>query len=167
VKDKQNPTQPSLQALLLADHVYKDANSGKFVIAGTFRQLWAHEFPTNYTREVYVYVALSGIRSKTKLLVRFVDLSNLEVLFQSPEVGVDGDDPLATLEFCMALPGLPMPHPGAFAVELAADFQTIGSVRVDSGLLPRQDGQAPGGPGGPKGPSTHPTPPPAGDPDAN
>ena len=32
--------KPLLQALILADHVYQDAQTGKKVIAGTFNQLF-------------------------------------------------------------------------------------------------------------------------------
>src|SRR5437763_7600736 len=32
--------RPVLQAMVLADHVYQDRTSGKYIIAGTFGQVW-------------------------------------------------------------------------------------------------------------------------------
>lgn len=121
---------PTLQALLLADHVYKDANTGKFVIAGTFRNLWAREFPSQFAREVHAFVSLTNLRGKTSIHLRYVHLKELKVLVQTPDVEIESKDPLATLELSFLIPGLPMPEPGPYSFELHADGELVGSLRV-------------------------------------
>lgn len=37
--------KPVLQAMVLADHVYQDNTTGKFIIAGTFTRLWCSRKP--------------------------------------------------------------------------------------------------------------------------
>ena len=37
--------KPVLQAMVLADHVYQDSTTGKFIIAGTFTRLWCSRKP--------------------------------------------------------------------------------------------------------------------------
>ena len=41
---------PIVQAILLADHVYQDRETGKYVIAGTFNQLRGQAFPASSLR---------------------------------------------------------------------------------------------------------------------
>jgi len=122
--------QPRLQALILADHVYADAQTGKKVIAGTFNRLRARSFPTQFSRNTFAYISLTDIRGRVSLELRYVDNTDLSVLLRAEPMEVEGNDPLATLEFAMAIPPFPMPHPGSYSFELHANDEKLGSVRV-------------------------------------
>ena len=95
--------KPILQALILADHIYRDAATGKHIIAGTFNQVVFQKGGAKpKTVEVggeekqvvpggmqvgspYVYVSLTDLRGKAQCVLRYVN--------RDPEllVGVLGD----------------------------------------------------------------------------
>ncbi len=124
------PHPPRLQALILADQIYADAQTGKKVIAGTFNRLWAASFPALFGRKTYAYVSLTDLRAKVSLVLRYVDNQDLSVLMESTPLEVEGSDALATLELNIEIPPFPMPHPGSYSFELHANGENIGSVRM-------------------------------------
>ncbi len=130
--------QPRLQALILADHVYADAQTGKKVIAGTFNRLWARSFPTQFSRNTFAYISLTDIRGRVSLELRYVDNQDLSILLRAEPLEVEGSDPLATLDFAMPIPPFPMPHPGSYSFELHANGEKLGSVRVLVARLPEE-----------------------------
>lgn len=134
------PHRPRLQALLLADHVYKDQATGKFVLAGTFRQLWASQFPTHFSQRIHAFVSLTDLRGRSSIRLRYVDSADLAVLLETPPLEIECEDPLETLEFAVEIPGFPMPHPGAYTFELHADGDLLGSLRVTASPIQRPAG---------------------------
>ena len=119
-----------VQALLLADHVYTDAETGKKVIAGVFSELWNREFPNRFTRTACVYVLVTDIRGTAAFEIRYVDNTDLAVLATSPTLEISAQDPFVPVDFYIRLPPFPMPHPGSFSFELHADGEKIGEVRL-------------------------------------
>ena len=129
--------RPLVQALILADHVYRDQATHKFVIAGTFRQILVPSFPIQYAWPVAAYVSLTNLRGKLALHLRFVDLHDLKVLVRTPAFGVDSEDPLASIELACQVGVLPLPHAGAYALEVVANDEPVGSLRILAALFQR------------------------------
>ncbi len=143
--------KPILQALLLADRVYQDADTGKKIIAGTFNSIGvARPKPAEFvpggsgeTRRLikggmhagspYDYISVTEIRGQTNLILRYLDLEDNSILLQA-EFEVSCDNPLETVEITAPLPPLPVPHPGNYALELLCgtgiDLELIGSHRL-------------------------------------
>ena len=133
--------KPILQALVLADHVYTDVQTGKKIIAGTFSRLWTPDFPAKFGRPTYAFVCLTGLQGDLQIHLRYVDLSASanEVLMETQPIGVKSQDPLATLELVVEVPPFPMPHEGTYAFELHAGGEMLGVVRVQAKRLERGD----------------------------
>ncbi len=93
--------RPVLQAMVLADHVYQDRLTGKFVIAGTFSSVWIGEIkfeastvegeaaqrvastqPPTQIGSPYLYLALVEVIGQVPLILKLVDLSDASVLFE-------------------------------------------------------------------------------------
>jgi hypothetical protein len=150
--------KPILQALVLADNVYVDRMTGKFIIAGTFthlfvfnpipqpdatadpvvggmRKLGPHEVFS--TGSPFAYISLTNVRGKVPLELRYVDLGENTAMLKF-ELAVEGDDPLKTIEMAVRLPRLP-PKIGTYALELLADDELLGSHRVSVIDAPNQD----------------------------
>jgi len=123
--------KPVLQALVLADHVYVDAATGKKVIAGTFNELQAAGFPTQFPHVTFAYLCLADLRGPTRLELRYVDLANGEVLMQLEDVRVTAASPLDSTELIVEVPEFPMPHPGTFALEVHCRDELLGSLRIN------------------------------------
>jgi hypothetical protein len=135
--------------MVVADHVYQDRSTGKFLIAGTFSRLWTsaprpapapNQPQTFQTTEAlsrvvstagspHLYVALSDVHGAISLTLRYVDLSNGTNLFEMT-LGTGSSDPLALTELGVPLPRLPMPHPGAYSLDVLHDGEILGSWRI-------------------------------------
>ena len=131
--------KPILQALLLAERVYFDGESGKGVIAGTFDSLSPSVFPNEFRQVSYAYLSLTEVHGKVDLLLRYVDLKTNEILMQYGPVQVSANDPLSSVELRIGIPFLPMPHEGVFALEVYAADELIGSHRVTVFLAEKEE----------------------------
>jgi hypothetical protein len=123
--------RPILQALVLADHVYIDAKTGKKIIAGTFNHLAAPNFPSAFGRTTYAFISMTEVHGTTPVTLRYTDLSTSETLLEIRDLPMEApNDPLATVEMVVELPRFPMPHEGIFAFEVYAHDEPIGSLRI-------------------------------------
>jgi hypothetical protein len=150
--------KPVLQAMVLADHVYRDAGTGKFLIIGTFGTLWRRkrreaapetearieteiEGPVRYMRadEVsqvgspYLYIALTGVHGITPLALKCVNLADSSVVLEG-DVNVNAKDPLALAEFSLPLPPFDM-GPGTYSLDLLHEGEILGSWRISVKVL--------------------------------
>jgi hypothetical protein len=130
MKNQSTPGEIRLQALLLADHIYRDQDTGKYVIAGTFYQLNVAAFPITFGRTIGAFVSLSGLKGKTGIDLEFVDTSSEEVLMRTQSLEVFCDDPDLPVEFAVEVPPLPLPHAGRYHFRLVAGGSVVGAVAV-------------------------------------
>lgn len=138
--------KPVLQAMVLADHVYQDRNTGKFVIAGTFGTIWRQPPPPkppegapgkqpisgSYTQmgSPYLYLALADVHGKAPLLLRLVDLADANPLLEA-NFEVAASDPLTMCEFVLPMPLLPAMKPGVLSLDLLFQNEILGSWRIN------------------------------------
>jgi len=125
---------PILQAFVLADHVYTDAESGKRIVAGTFGQIRSRSFPTKHLPS-YAFLVLTEFVGNAALRLRFVRARDNTVLMQSGEIEIDCDDPLAVLDFSIAIPLIPLPEEGLYYFECYVAESLIGSIRLQASLV--------------------------------
>jgi hypothetical protein len=155
--------KPVLQALVVADHVYQDQQTGKKVICGTFNTFrFSRKPPVNEmqapdgTKQTviagggqsgspYAYVNLTDVCDGTKLRLQFVNLNKNAVLFGT-ELTIGNTNRLATIELVFPLPRLPIQEAGAYALELVCDGDTIGSYRITAENMDEKDKTQPGDP---------------------
>ena len=133
--------KPVLQALVLADNVYQDGRTGKMVIAGTFSKLWATQFPAKLGRTTQAYICLTELQGSVTLSLRYLDLQTNELLLKSPDIVVNSENPLATVQLVTEVPPFPMPHEGFYVFELLAGDEPLGSLRIEVG---KRKGEADG-----------------------
>jgi len=138
--------KPVLQALILADRIYREEGTGKHVICGTFNQ-FAFQKGGNKPQKSEIggeekvllhggeqmgtpsaYVSLTDVKGELKCELRYVRLSDDQVYFNS-EFSITCRDPLATIELVVPLPPLPH-HPGVHAIELLCDNELVGLHRI-------------------------------------
>ena len=110
--------KPRLQALLVADKVYSDKATGKYIVAGTFNTLLFYKPEAmkkqNEAGEVqlgvflagasagspFVYLSLTDIRGKQTFNLRYVHLNDDRLLFEI-QFDVDCKDPLEMVEMAL------------------------------------------------------------------
>ena len=141
--------KPVLQAMVLADHVYQDKFSGKFIIAGTFSVIFRgqkvaapNDGPTEIEGDVqkiqglvtevgspYLYLALTEIHEKVPLKLKLIDLSDASVLLEA-EFSVIAQDPTQLTEAILPMPKLPIANFGTYSLDLLHDEETLGTWRL-------------------------------------
>lgn len=151
-------TLPTLQALLLADQVYRDADTQKHIICGVFSQVFffAPEIAKSPVTEKadeekrvsinairragspYAYVSITEVHGKRRFELRYVDLVDNSVLFKAG-FEVQSPDPLKSIQLTIPLPTLPITHAGVFVLELLCENTLLGSHRVLATLAPNED----------------------------
>lgn len=138
-------SMPVLQALLVADHVYQDRGTGKYLICGVFSVLYKVPEGAGPTVEEInkgvrlekvrtagspqVYLSLTELNGKKSFQLRYVDLQDNSVLFVI-SFDLSCSDPLQTVEGSIALPLLPSPRYGVYALELLCEDELLGTHRV-------------------------------------
>ena len=146
-------SKPVLQALLLADQVYTDRETGKQVVCGVFDRVGflrpptppggqtggsgmpATPAPVFASGSPSAFVSLTEIRGTRQFELRFVDLADDAVLLT---VGFElaSEDPLKTVRFAVRLPVLPFRNPGTYVLELLCDGETLGGHRIEAVAAP-------------------------------
>ncbi|KAB8141287.1 hypothetical protein F8S13_19520 [Chloroflexia bacterium SDU3-3] len=119
-----------LHALLLADHIYQDRESGKYVISGTFHQLNVAAFPATFPRTIGLFVSMSGLAGSTDIGISLVDVTTGDTLVSTQPLGIRCDSPDAVVSFGVELPPLLLPHAGCYHVQLAVNGSVIGHTPV-------------------------------------
>jgi hypothetical protein len=160
--------RPVLQAMVLADHVYQDRATGKMVIAGTFGTVFVGSVnvsrdegdrtdeaergeskplvirgPISQVGSPYLYLALVEVHGEVPLTLKFVDLSDANVLFEG-QLSVTSTDPIGVAEIALPMPPLPVHKLGTYSLDLLYDAEILGSWRV---IVKRMEAE-PGGAGG-------------------
>lgn len=108
---------PVVQAVLLCDYIYRDARTGKHVLAGTFNLIFGPG-PEFQVQRAGLYVNLVDLPSECELVVRLVQLSDASVLMESQPIRFKHSDPLQPAECVIPLPPIHLPKPGVYAMEV-------------------------------------------------
>jgi len=125
--------KPVLQAFIIADDVYQGVNHRKFTIVGTFNMITSVKFPTMYQKPTKAYINIAELRNDAEITLRYVDLKDLSVLFESPKFPVKKASNNRNIEVIIDIPPLPIPHPGTFHLELwiKDDLLSIAKIIVE------------------------------------
>jgi hypothetical protein len=147
--------KPVLQAMVLADHVYRDRQTGKHIIAGTFTTLMVGQMKVvpdlagnrnvitgvvSRAGSPYLYLALTEVHGQVPLVIKFVDLSDGTVLFEA-QCTVASHDPVAVAEYILTMPSLPANKPGNYSLDLMYEGEIIGSWRIFVKNIPEKVGE--------------------------
>lgn len=121
--------KPLLQALWLVDDAHQDSNTGKINVTGLFDVIEIQRPATHFTAPAFLFFTLIGLHGQVDMTLFYVDLSDLSVLLDRP-FRVQSNDPLASQVVCLAVPPMPVPHPGIYSWELHWQNDMIGSSRI-------------------------------------
>lgn len=128
---------PQVQAIVLCDHIYRDDETGKCVLAGTFNRVFLEEFPGEY-QPASIYLNLSDFHGQHAIQFRFVRLSDQKIIDESPKFPIAHDDRREPHECIFDLPPLDFQEPGRYSLEILYDGETIGHADVEA-LTPKEN----------------------------
>ena len=141
--------KPVLQAMVLADNVYKDERTGKHIIAGTFTAIFAAnpESPGGEHHDAasgqklkkiadprrmgspYLYLALRDVHGTVPIELRYVRLADSSLVFKIV-VNVTSPDPVEVMEYAIPIPLLPSDKAGVFSLDALYEDEILGSWRI-------------------------------------
>jgi hypothetical protein len=132
--------------MVVAQNVYRDI-SGKHIIAGTFTNYRARLAPPpesaseqspkgfpagrgpGQVGSPYLYLALVEVYGEVRLSLKYVELSEGNVVFEADLV-VKANSPAEVAEYIIPLPYLAV-GPGAYSLDLLHEFEVLGSWRIN------------------------------------
>jgi hypothetical protein len=130
---------PRVQALLLADHIYFERETGKHVIAGTFHQINLTAVPTTFTRSIGLFLSLAGLSGPTSIDLEFVAEPSDTVLMRLEALDIEGNDSGLPVAVAVELPPLPLPQAGRYRVQVLAGGRVLGATPVLAVLTSSQE----------------------------
>jgi hypothetical protein len=136
--------KPVPLAMLIADHIYQDRSSGKWVVAGVLSALVARELPmTQQVLEIFFQLTNIHSTSTVRLVIEHAD-GDLKVL------GVEGranaPSPLDVVSQKISLRNVPFQKPGKYWVQLLHEGEIL--IQAPLYLHLWQQGQQPPPPPG-------------------
>ncbi len=126
------PLLPLVQAIILCDRVYKDDETRKCVLAGTFNQIPLSEFPCEY-QPAALYLNLSDFSGVHTVSFRFKRLSDDFTIEESPDFSLEHNDRREHHECIFELPPMEFSEPGRYTWEVVWDqVEVIGTADVEA-----------------------------------
>jgi hypothetical protein len=130
------PSEPPVcNSLLLAEHVYRDGLTGKWVIAGVFNRIALRDFPGRMGPFV-VFFQITNLARQVDLRLRIERAATQESIF---EYGgpIRINDPLAVFEHALNINGAVFPEPGKYWIQLRSGEEILTQVPIDIALAQR------------------------------
>lgn len=129
--------KPQARTILLADQVYRDAETGKCIIAGTFNRIGAESFPATHPSAA-LYLNLTDFLGKADLKIRLASdktgetLGEKSFVVESRSIGV--------CEVTVRLNSLTFPEPGQYSIEVYCKDEYLGHLPLEL-VLHEPDGE--------------------------
>jgi len=137
---------PRVKAFLLCDQTIH-GQDGKHSVIGIFQRINAGSFPVFHHR-FGIYLRLGELRGNYDLTIRFVDNERDQPLAEMQLRGISHDNPLDDFETSLNLPGIEIPRPGTYDIQILANDElihvdTLRSDKVSQKDMGRQNNGAP------------------------
>ncbi len=105
--------KPIVLAMVIADHYYRDTNTGKSIITGTFNSINCSDFPTKHGN-CAIYISLTDIATSGEIQLSF-QKSGGEFSMDLPQWKVDCPEKRhSVVEIGGNIAGLPLPEEGEY-----------------------------------------------------
>lgn len=128
---------PKVKAFLLCDQAIH-AKDGKHSIIGVFQRINAQSFPVFHHR-FGIYLRLGELRGSYDLTIRFVDSETENVLAEMQLRGIEHHNPLDDFETSLNLPGIELPKPGSYDIQVLANNELIHIDTLRSERVSKED----------------------------
>ena len=108
---------PEVLALLIADHVHRDDETGKFFVLGTRASIGAASFPFRCP-SLAVYVAMTDGRAETEVSLRLINADEAREPILEFDTTVNFLDPTEDVQVAFRLSELVFTEPGDYRLQL-------------------------------------------------
>lgn len=127
---------PVVNSLLIADRVYRDRDSGKWVIAGVFSGLKTRLLPTRLD-QLNVFFQLTNAGRSFDLRLRIEHAESGEVMFEmGGPMHVSPADPLRVIEHLVRLTDVLFRREGKYWIQLLSGEEILAQAPLSVQILP-------------------------------
>jgi hypothetical protein len=132
--------KPVMRCMWIADNARKDVASGRIHVDGIFEHIFLSRSDIRYNTPCRLFFGVTGLHSDTDILLNLVDLRTNDILAATP-LRVIGDDPVASHDFTLHVPTMPIPHEGVYGWMLLHEGEKLASVRFEAHYAQDQEGE--------------------------
>ena len=131
--DKGKLPAPIVLALVVADEITRDQESGKCTIHGVFYAAECASFPTKAS--LSVYGAITGFHGKVKVEIRFVEVGDNDRLMAAATQEFSSKDPHTVVEMVLNFRDIIFKQPGEYRVQLLAGGEHLLERRIQLAVM--------------------------------
>lgn len=126
-------------ALLVADEVYNDQGTNKWIVAGIFSVIFTEKVPTRHDH-LTVFFQLTNIREQVDLRLRIEHAEEGDILFELGGPLAKGS-PLEVYSRAIVLRNFLFPKAGKYWIQLVSDSQILIQSPLYVKLFEKKQGQ--------------------------
>lgn len=131
---------PEVLALVLADNIHRDGETGKYFILGTRYFIGAASFPYHHPA-LAIYAAFVEGRGETAFRFRLIDADEEREAVTEYNTVLIFPDPLIQMELAVVLTDLVFPDPGDYRLQLFVDDRFLREHRLL--IIPLENSEQP------------------------
>lgn len=132
--EREKQLKPIVLAMIIADHYYRDSQSGKSIISGTFNSINSASFPTKHSN-CAIYISLTDLATEGELQLLFRrEDGEFEMKLPSWHIQCP-DDRRSVVEIGGNINGLPIPDEGDYEFVVLWNSMEIFSRRIKASKL--------------------------------
>lgn len=133
---------PIVLSMIICDHYYRDSNSGKSIISGTFNSINSVNYPSKHGN-CAVYISMSDVAIDGELQLEFKKVDG-SFSMKLPKWGIKAPgDRQAILEIGGNINGLPLPEEGFYEFVLSFNGIEISSRRLKANRVSMEQPSSP------------------------
>ncbi len=135
--------KPIVLAMVICDHYYRDAHTGKSILTGTFSSINCMDFPSKHGN-CAVYIALSDVATNGTVQLTF-QKEDADFSMKLPPWEVKcPENRRAVVEIGGNINGLPLPEEGYYEFVISWNGSIISSRRLQANKIDMKKGMEEG-----------------------
>ncbi|HLW32765.1 MAG TPA: hypothetical protein VKX40_10925 [Aequorivita sp.] len=107
-----------IEALLLADNIYQDVSSKKFVLSGLFHQINTSELPFILSCSFGVFISVSGLIGLSTIKLEIIDITTKMCLASISSIEINSPDASIPVSFGIEVPPFEIYNAGRHIINL-------------------------------------------------
>ena len=133
----KNPERPTCLAIILCDDIYRDIQTKKMVIVGTFNEIKSQKYPAKHGR-LKILFTLTDAKGEYDISLAIENArTGNEILRLDGKATLK--DPLQIADFDVGIMNLFLPEAGKYWVTLKVDGELITQRPFNAGLMDGKD----------------------------
>ncbi|AXG71102.1 hypothetical protein KORDIASMS9_03357 [Kordia sp. SMS9] len=118
----------TVEALLLADNIYQDVSSRKFILSGLFHQINVPTLPFMLTSSFGIFVSISGFEGEIQLKLTIIDKKSKTPKTATSSFEMKSVDKNIPVSFGLEVPPFEIQNVGLYGIDLEINEELVHSA---------------------------------------